>query len=795
MRPSIFRYLLTVLIAASLVMTALLLLADRAVREATGSLEDVVIHHVQPLAAVQRLQSHIATLRGLELELRQFNDFFAVPEHVGGMWEQLHAIDTELTLLQSSLEGADADEMRRLDEHWRIYRHTVLEKIRLARAMDIDGLGRIGTSRSRGAHDVISAILNGLIERTELEAAQAYRRVERDADVRRQQVTLALVAGLLLLFAVLWYFGRSLSRRITALNRAAHAVALGEEAGPIKVFGNDELTDLGHAFNTMRAKVLEREEELRGAHERLQQRALAAEEATLAKSQFLANMSHEIRTPMNGVLGMLEILRETRMSPEQADYVATAHESATALLDLLNDILDLSKIEAGKVRLEKIDFDLEQVVDDAVSLHAERARAKDLRMTTSIHPQLPHRLHGDPNRLRQVLNNLLSNAVKFTGEGQVRVTVAPTASHDGKPLLHIEVSDTGIGIPPSKQERIFDAFTQADGSTTRRFGGTGLGLSISSQLVHAMDGQIGVDSTPGQGSSFWFTLPLEAADGSVHPVAEALGDAYALVVSGDGELRQELVRRLESWGCRALAVADTAQLAYLARGTSAQARIGLVLVAGEARDAQLAATLDQLRSTAPHARSVLLTPPGHPGTMDDLARLGIDLGLAWPLRKTQLKKALLELLVRGESSAPVVSAAGGYRLRVLVAEDNPINQKVATSMLHKIGCDADVAGNGQEALDLLRAQSYDMVLMDCQMPMMDGFEATTAIRSGETGGTRVPIVAMTAHAMPSDRERCLAAGMNDFLTKPISVEQLRAMIARWREHAPVAATRTGMAQR
>jgi len=789
LRPSIFRYLLYILVAIGIVVASLLLLANQVVRKATLGMEEIVEHHVRPLASMQRLQSNMDTLRGLELELRQFDDFFAVPYHIDNMQRELVKIESALVELRDPLSRIQPTEVKRLAEHWQIYRQAIGDQIELARTMRLDQLSTISTTRSRGAHDALSAILRELIDRTEQASSAAYKRAQQEAHNQQLLVSTTLALGLALLFVIIWSFGRSISRRISVLSEAAESVALGEQIEPIPVTGHDELAELGHAFNTMQTKVLEREDELRAAHERLEQRAQSAEEATLAKSQFLANMSHEIRTPMNGVLGMLEILRETRMNPEQHDYVNTAHESATALLDLLNDILDLSKIEAGKVRLEQLEFDLQQLIDDAVAVLADRALSKGLRLDVSIDPGLPHHLFGDPNRLRQVLSNLLSNAIKFTTQGHVTIFVTPTTSHDGQPLLHVEVRDTGIGIPSSKQAQIFDAFTQADGSTTRRFGGTGLGLSICSQLVHAMGGQIGVDSTPGLGSNFWFTLPLKAVEGPSHLTPEALGKARVLVVCHDAEQRQQLVRRLEAWNCGVHAVADGAQLAYTAHdSTTDSAPFGLALIAGAPRDPRFMALLDQLRSVAPQARTLLMTPPGQPCADGCLKSLQIDQSLSWPLRKSQLKNALLQLLGPSADKEAGKTQAGTTKLRVLIAEDNPINQKVATSMLKKIGCEADIADNGHEAVECFRKTHYDMVLMDCQMPEMDGFEATETIRAEEDGTQRIPIVAMTAHAMPSDRERCLAAGMDDYLTKPISVEQLRAVIARWQEHAPVAQT-------
>jgi signal transduction histidine kinase/DNA-binding response OmpR family regulator len=784
-RPSIFRYLLYGLIAVSVVVSGLLLLANQAVRNATHSLEIVVVDHVRPLATAQRLQSRIDALRSLELELKQFTDFFAVPYHLERMQGELIAVSDELALLQEALGQEQPGEARRLSEHWQIYREAVADEIRLAQTMNMDRLANITSTRSRGAHEAISAILREMIERAQLAAAAAYGQAQHQAEQQQLLVAGVLAAGLLLLFAGLWTFGRSVSRRIKVLRNAANAVAVGRQIEPIRASGNDELTELGHAFNTMQLKVLEREDELRAAHERLEQRARAAEEATLAKSQFLANMSHEIRTPMNGVLGMLEILRETAMSREQVDYVATAHESALALLDLLNDILDLSKIEAGKVYLEQVEFDLEQVLDDAVALLAERAFAKGLELTTTIDATLPHRLHGDPGRLRQVLSNLLSNAIKFTDQGYIAVTVSPSSTPDGLPLLHFEVCDSGIGIARDYQRRIFDAFTQADGSTTRRYGGTGLGLTISSELVRAMGGQIGVDSSVGHGSTFWFTLPLEEAqpDERPQPLAKLAGTRL-LVLDAEPRQRDYLVRRLASWGCAITAVASAGDALAMARTAARDGQPYRLAILADATPGPTTATLiSALRDLIPDLPIALISPQGKNCQIEANDELGIDACMNRPLRKSQMEKCLLDLLGDPQPAAEESAVDAVNALHVLVAEDNPINQKVATSMLRKLACTVDIATTGREAVERMQTQEYALVLMDCQMPEMDGFEATAAIRQMRGRAARTPIVAMTAHAMPSDRQRCLAAGMDDYLTKPISLDRLRGILDRWRGHS------------
>jgi len=783
-RPSIFRYLLYGLIAISVIVSGLLLLANQAVRNVTRGLETVVVQYVRPLATAQRLQSRIDALRSLELELHQFTDVFAMPYHLDRMQSELTVVGDELTLLQESLAQDLPGEARRLGEHWQIYRQAITDEIRLARTMSLDRLAGNTSTQSRGAHEAISAILREMIDRAQMAAAAAYGRAQSEAEQQQLLVAGVLTTGLLLLFAGLWTFGHSVSRRIKVLRNAANAVAIGRQIEPIPTSGNDELTELGHAFNTMQLKVLEREDELRAAHERLEQRARAAEEATLAKSQFLANMSHEIRTPMNGVLGMLEILRETPMSREQVDYVTTAHESALALLELLNDILDLSKIEAGKVYLEKVEFDLEQVLDDAVALLAERAFAKGLQLTTTIDATLPHRLYGDPGRLRQILNNLLSNAIKFTDQGYVAVTVSPSSTPDGMPLLHFEVSDSGIGIARDHQRRIFEAFTQADGSTTRRFGGTGLGLTISSQLVRAMGGQMGVDSSAGHGSTFWFTLPLEQAQPDERPWPLAKLDGVRLLVL-DAEPRQRdyLARRLASWGCAITAVATAGDALAMARTAARDGQpFRLAMLADLTPGPTTATLIGALRDLVPDLPIALISPQGKSCQVEANNELGIDACMNRPLRKSQLEKCLLDLLGDPPPAAEEVTVDVANTLHVLVAEDNPINQKVAASMLRKLGCTIDIATTGREAVERMQAQEYALVLMDCQMPEMDGFEATAAIRQMQGRAARTPIVAMTAHAMPSDRQRCLAAGMDDYLTKPISLDRLRGILDRWRGH-------------
>jgi two-component system, sensor histidine kinase and response regulator len=696
-------------------------------------------------------------------------------------------IDAKLATLETMTSRGAPDETRRMLARIKVARaHYYDSFIAVADLVEAEDRAGAEDKMNKMAVPALDALLGQINALNELQTMQVTASVARaKADINSSLAQMAGLGTLALMFGV--YFAisaRSITRPLGKAIAIAQRVAHGDLSTVIEVTSKDETGELLQALKDMTASLARQQE--------LQRAVMVAQDATKMKSDFLANMSHEIRTPMNGIIGMTHLALQTDLSTKQRGYLEKVEGAARNLLGIINDILDFSKIEAGKLSFENTEFYLEDVMQQIADLSVLKAQDKGLELLFDIGADVPMELVGDPLRLGQVMINLTNNAIKFTEHGEIVVAVHTLRREDDAVWLRVDVRDTGVGLSMEQRAKLFQAFTQADTSTTRHYGGTGLGLTISKRLVEMMDGEIGVDSAPGAGSTFHFTAKFALPD---EPMRQKAADVdmsglRVLVVDDNASAREIFLGMLAALKFDALAVDSGARAIAAVEQARADGRpFGLVLMDWQMPGMSGVETIVRMREAGPGAPAVpvlLVTAYNRDVLLEEIGDTPVEGILNKPVSTSTLLDTIASVFGKESANCRRVRRQADYRLageavrgaHLLLVEDNEVNQEVAQEILTGAGIRVDIASNGAMAVAKVAVTAYDGVLMDCQMPVMDGFAATRKIRENPAN-TNLPIIAMTANAMVGDKEKCLGAGMNDFIAKPIDVDQMFATLARW----------------